>query len=118
MLALLAALQFQLQAPSWAAARDDSFPTVTLAEALRQASGLDPNYVAAVGQVDNARWARRAAFSTFLLPAVSVETDATKNLPAFFNFGTLRPETYAVSAQLALRYDVFTGGQKDRKSVV
>ena len=63
MLVLLAALQFQLQAPSLTAARGDSFPTVTLTEALRQATGLDPSYVAAVGQVDNARWARRAAFS-------------------------------------------------------
>ncbi|PYO80347.1 MAG: hypothetical protein E6K55_00595, partial [Gemmatimonadetes bacterium] len=80
MLALLAALQFQLQAPSLAAARDDSFPTVTLPEALRRATGLDPSYVAAVGLVDNARWARRSAFAVFLLPAVAVETDATKNL--------------------------------------
>src|SRR5205807_2171861 len=76
------------------------------------ATGLDPNYVAATGQVDNARWARRSAFAVFLLPAVAVETDATKNIPQFFNFGTLKPESYAVSAQVALRYDLFTGGQK------
>lgn len=110
MLALLAALQ--LQAANVAAPPDDSLPTVTLAEALRRATGLDPNYVAALGQVDNARWARRSAFAVFLLPSVAIETDATKNLPQFFNFGTLRPETYAVSAQVTLRYDVFTGGQK------
>ena len=110
MLALLAALQ--LQAATAVVSPGDSLPTVTLAEALRRATGLDPNYVAAVGQVDNARWARRSAFSVFLLPAVSVETDATKNIPKFFNFGTLRPESYAVSAQVTLRYDVFTGGQK------
>ncbi|PYO14052.1 MAG: hypothetical protein DMD31_10710, partial [Gemmatimonadetes bacterium] len=36
----------------------------------------------------------------------------TKNIPQFFNFGTLKPESYAVSAQVALRYDLFTGGQK------
>lgn len=110
MLALLAALQ--LQTATAVASPGDSLPTVTLAEALRRATGLDPNYVAAVGQVDNARWARRSAFSVFLLPAVAVETDATKNIPKFFNFGTLRPESYAVSAQVTLRYDVFTGGQK------
>src|SRR5439155_1926 len=51
-------------------------------------------------------------FTVFLVPAVSVETDATKNLPAFFNFGTLKPETYSVQAQVTLRYDLFTGGQK------
>jgi len=110
MLALLAVVQLQVatSAPSPA----DSLPTVTLAEALRRATGLDPNYVAAVGQVDNARWARRSAFAVFLLPAVGVETDATKNIPQFFNFGTLKPESYAVSAQIVLRYDLFTGGQK------
>src|SRR5467141_5148649 len=112
MLALLAALQFQLQAPPIATTAPDSLPTVTLPEALRRATGLDPNYVAALGQVDNARWSRRSAFAVFLLPAVAVETDATKNIPQFFNFGTLKPESYAVSAQVALRYDLFTGGQK------
>ena len=110
MLVLLAVLQ--LQAAVVPSIPDDSLPTVTLAEALRRATGLDPSYVAAVGLVDNARWARRSAFAVFLLPAVGVETDATKNIPQFFNFGTLKPESYAVSAQIGLRYDLFTGGQK------
>ena len=110
MLVLLAVLQ--LQAAIVPSIPDDSLPTVTLAEALRRATGLDPSYVAAVGLVDNARWARRSAFAVFLLPAVGVETDATKNIPQFFNFGTLKPESYAVSAQIGLRYDLFTGGQK------
>src|SRR5439155_280230 len=98
MLALLAVLQLQVAttAPSPA----DSLPTVTLAEALRRATGLDPNYVAAIGQVDNAVWARRSAFTVFLVPAVNVETDATKSLPAFFNFGTLKPESYSVQSQV------------------
>src|SRR6059036_1295312 len=112
MLALFAALQFQLQAPPIAMTAVDSLPVVTLSEALRRATGLDPNYVAALGRLDNAVWARRSAFSVFLLPAVAIETDATKNLPAFFNIGTFRPETYTVTAQVTLRYDVFTGGQK------
>jgi len=110
MLALLTLLQ--LQAAITAPTPGDSLPTVTLAEALRRATGLDPNYVTAIGQVDNAKWARRSAFAVFLLPAVAVETDATKNVPKFFNFGTLKPESYAVSAQVTLRYDLFTGGQK------
>ena len=113
MLALLAALQLQAAGTAQPSALlEDSLPIVTLADALRRATGLDPNYVAAIGQVDNAAWARRSAFTVFLVPAVSVETDATKNLPAFFNFGTLRPETYSVQAQVTLRYDLFTGGQK------
>ena len=48
MLALLALLQFQ--AAAVASGAGDSLPTVTLAEALRRATGLDPNYVAALGQ--------------------------------------------------------------------
>src|SRR2546428_8357297 len=113
MLALLAALQLQAAgAAQPPALLEDSLPTVTLGEALERATGLDPNYVAAVGQVDNAVWARRSAFTVFLVPAVALETDATKNLPAFFNFGTLKPERYSVQAQVTLRYDLFTGGQK------
>src|SRR5436305_691063 len=98
MLVLLAVLQ--LQAAVVPSIPDDSLPTVTLAEALRRATGLDPNYVAALGQVDNARWARRSAFAVFLLPAVGVETDATKNIPQFFNFGTLKPHSYPASAPI------------------
>src|SRR5437016_11572413 len=105
MLALLLALQV-------AAAPADTLATVTLAEALRRATGLDPNYVAALGQVDNAVWARRSAFSVFILPAVTLTTTATRNTPAFFNFATLKPEQYAVQAQATASYDVFTGGQK------
>ena len=110
MLALLAALQ--LQAGAVAPPAPDSLPVVTLAEALRRATGLDPNYVAAIGQVDNAVWARRSAFSVFILPAVTLTTTATRNTPAFFNFATLKPEQYAVQAQATASYDVFTGGQK------
>jgi len=110
MLALLAVLQ--LQAATVPAAPDDSLPVVTLAEALRRATGLDPNYVAAIGQVDNAVWARRSAFSVFLLPSITVATDATHSNPPGFNFVTFTPEANAVTAQVTARYDLFTGGQK------
>src|SRR3989441_3145413 len=105
MLALLAALQV-------AAAAGDTLPTVTLAEALRRATGLDPTYVAALGQVDNAVWARRSAFSVFILPSVTLSTSATKYAPPFFNFATLKPEPYSVQAAVSASYDLFTGGQK------
>jgi len=105
MLALLAALQV-------AAAPGDTLPTVTLAEALRRATGLDPTYVAALGQVDNAVWARRSAFSVFILPSVTLSTDATRYSPPFFNFGTLSLQKYSVQAAVTARYDLFTGGQK------
>src|SRR5438034_4868972 len=78
MLALLATLQFQLQAPPIATTAVDSLPIVTLPEALRRATGLDPNYVAALGQVDNAVWARRSAFSVFILPSVTVSAAGSR----------------------------------------
>jgi outer membrane protein len=107
MLTLLLALQ---TAASPAPA--DSLPQVTLREALQRAVQLDPNYVAALGQVDNAVWARRSAFSVFILPSISLATTATRNNPPFFNFGTLRQEKYAVQGTITASYDLFTGGQK------
>src|SRR2546427_620487 len=106
MLALLLALQV-------AAAPADTLATVTLAGALRRATGLDPNYVAALGQVDNAVWARRSAFSVFVLPSVTVSAAGSRLNPAGFNFLTgsgLLPTQ--VTAQLNARYDLFLGGQK------
>jgi outer membrane protein TolC len=103
MLVLLAALQAVL---------GDTLPVVTLPEALERAARLDPNYVAALAQADNAAWARRSAFTVFVIPAITLGATATENTPAFFNFATLRPERYAVQAQVTASYDLFTGGQK------
>jgi outer membrane protein len=107
MLTLLLALQGAVSpAPS------DSLPRVTLVEALQRAARLDPNYVAAVGQVDNAAWARRNAFAVFILPAISGQVDAVRTNPPGFNFVTFTQEPNAVTAQVNARYDLFTGGQK------
>jgi outer membrane protein TolC len=107
MLALLLALQAALSPGA-----QDSLPQVTLREALQRAAQLDPNYVSALGQVDNAVWARRSAFAVFILPSISLATTATRNNPPFFNFGTLRPEKYAVQGSITASYDLFLGGQK------
>src|SRR6266576_4160321 len=107
MLALLLALQGAVSPEA-----TDSLPQVTLVEALQRAARLDPNYVAALGQVDNAVWARRNAFAVFILPSITLSTTATQNTPNFFNFGTLQPERYAVQSTITASYDVFTGGQK------
>src|SRR5881398_1001196 len=114
MLALLAALQFQLQARPIAMTAVDSLPVVTLSEALRRATGLDPNYVAAIGLVDNAVLARRSAFSVFILPSVTVSADIARLNPPSFNFVTVPPSALRtqVIAQLTASYDLFTGGQK------
>jgi len=109
MLALLLALQGAVS-PS----PQDTLPRVTLAEALQRAAQLDPNYVAALGQVDNAVWARRNAFAVFLLPSVTVGVNAQRSNPPGF---IIAGDTFLVvktnwAAQLTARYDLFTGGQK------
>jgi len=107
---LLALLQ---AAPAQAPAPQDTVPVVTLADALQRAARLDPNYVAAAGQVGPAEWARRAAFTVFIVPAVTLSTTATRTEGKFFTpFGTFVPRLNSVSAQLDARIDLFTGGAK------
>ena len=58
----------------------DTLPTVSLGEAIERAARLDPVYVSALGQVDNAAWARRAARLAFILPSLEVGVDVTREL--------------------------------------
>ena len=41
----------------------DSIPRISLGEAIQRSARLDPDYVQAVGQIENAEWGRRAATS-------------------------------------------------------
>src|SRR5262245_19826838 len=109
MVALLLALQ---GVPSPQPAQD-SLPRVTLTLALERAARLDPNYVAALGQIDNAQWARRNAFAVFILPAVTIGTTMQRSDPPSFLFtdSLVRAKTLW-TANLVARYDLFTGGQK------
>lgn len=93
-------------------ATSDSIPRVTLEEALRAAARLDPNYVAALGEVDNAEWSRRAAWSVFVLPSVSIQTSLTKFSNQGFNIGTGSLATQIVQGTIDARYDLFQGGAK------
>ena len=106
MLALLLALQA-------VSAQPDSLPRVTLAEALQRSARLDPFYVAALGQIDNAQWGRRNAFAVFILPAVTIGASMQRSDPPSFLFtdSLVRAKTLW-TANLVARYDVFTGGQK------
>jgi outer membrane protein len=106
MLALLLALQ-AVPAPT------DSLPRVTLTEALQRAARLDPSYVSALGQIDNAQWGRRNAFLAFILPAVTIGTTMQRSDPPSFLFtdSLVRAKTLW-TANLVARYDLFTGGQK------
>lgn len=107
-LALLLALQ--AGAPPSAApapASTGAPPRVTLDQAINRATRLDPNYVRALGQVDNAEWGRRAALAVFVLPSLTASLDATKYSTEFFNIGTNRNQAEAVNATLEARYDLF-----------
>jgi outer membrane protein TolC len=106
--ALLLALQ--ASAPPSAAPAPPSTvapPRVTLDQAINRATRLDPNYVRALGQVDNAEWGRRAALAVFVLPSLTASLDATKYSTEFFNIGTNRNQAEAVNATLEARYDLF-----------
>jgi outer membrane protein TolC len=82
-------------------------PRVTLAQAINRATRLDPDYVRALGQVDNAEWGRRAALAVFVLPSLTASIDATKYSTEFFNIGTGRNQAEAVNATIEARYDLF-----------
>jgi outer membrane protein TolC len=93
--------------PAGGPARAQDMPTVTLREALRRATSLDPNYVQSLGQIDNAEWGRRAARLAFILPSINAELDLTKYSAEFFNLGTGQPQSSAVTATLAGSYELF-----------
>jgi outer membrane protein len=86
----------------------DSLRRVTLDQAITRAARLDPDYVRALGRVDNAEWGRRAALAVFVLPAITASLDATKYSTDFFNVGTGRSQPEAVNATLQASYDLFS----------
>jgi outer membrane protein TolC len=87
----------------------DSLPRITLAEALERATRLDPNYVAAVRQLADAAWGRRAAIAAFIVPSVTAQLSATQYSSAFFNIGTGEPASTIVDARLDGRLNLFSG---------
>ena len=109
--ALLAGDVAPADARSGPVAPRDTLPTVTLAEALRRATRLDPDYVRALGQIDNAEWSRRAARLAFILPAITAEVDATRYSTEFFNVGTGQPQSTAVNSRLVGSYELFRWGK-------
>ncbi|MGA7307217.1 MAG: TolC family protein [Rhodothermales bacterium] len=110
MTAVLFAMALAVSTP--AAAAQDSIPQVTLAEALQRAAQLDPDYVAALGQIGDAEWAHRAARLAFFTPTLTATTGATKYSSEFFNIGTGQLSSKIVDAQVAANYDLFAGGTK------
>ena len=108
MIALAAALLLQVPIPVRIAPPDTSLPHVTLAEAIRRATGVDPEYVRAAGQVDNAEWGRRAAVLAFIIPSLVVSLDATKFSTAFFNIGIGAPTSSAVNFRANAAYELLS----------
>ncbi|NIR44304.1 MAG: TolC family protein [Gemmatimonadetes bacterium] len=111
-LELIVLSQLAAASPAPQAAEADSIPTVTLEQALQAAALLDPNYVAALGGIDDATWGRRAALAVFVLPSVSLQTSLTKASDPFFNVGTGDIASQIVDARVQLGYDLFRGGSK------
>jgi outer membrane protein TolC len=101
--------------PARAPLRQDSLPQVTLAEALERATRLDPNYVAASRQVEDAEWSRRAAITTFIVPSVSAQISGTRFTEEQFNIGTGQASAQIVDARIQGRLNLFQGLSKIRE---
>jgi outer membrane protein TolC len=85
----------------------DSVPRITLGEAIRRSTRLDPNYVRALGQMDDAEWGRRAAVLAFVFPSVQVGLDETKYSQAFFNpANPANPTSTLVVGRASARYEL------------
>ena len=111
MLLLLLALQTSPAAvPSLESATPgDSIPRITLAEALRRSSRFDPDYVRALGDIENAEWGRRAAMLAFFIPSIELGLDETKYSESFFNpADPANPTSTLVVGRASANYEVFS----------
>ncbi|HJU67494.1 MAG TPA: TolC family protein [Gemmatimonadaceae bacterium] len=94
------------------AAAGDSLPRVTLAEVLNRSARLDPRYVAARGNVDNAVWSRRAAWYALTTPQVRLASDLAQFSTPTFVLGADQPQGRSVTARAEAFYEVFGGGRQ------
>ncbi|HET6779479.1 MAG TPA: TolC family protein [Gemmatimonadales bacterium] len=87
----------------------DSIPQITLAEAIRRSTRLDPDYVRALGQIEDAEWGRRAATLAFIIPSLEVGLDETKYSESFFNpADPSNPTSTLVVGRASANYEVFS----------
>jgi outer membrane protein len=93
-------------------AAGDSLPRVTLAQALQQGVRLDPNYVRALGQQNDADWSRRAALAALVLPSLTISTDYQNYSRPIFNIGIGRLSQTIATARVDARYEIFAGGRR------
>src|SRR5919109_162818 len=87
----------------------DTIPQITLAEAIRRSTRLDPDYVRALGQIEDAEWGRRAATLAFIVPAIELGLDETKYSQSFFNpADPANPTSTLVVGRASANYEVFS----------
>ncbi len=87
----------------------DSIPRITLAEAVRRSSRFDPDYVRALGEIDNAEWGRRAAMLAFFVPSIDLGIDQTEYSQGFFNpADPSNPTSTLVVGRASANYEVFS----------
>ena len=87
----------------------DSVPRITLAEAVRRSSRFDPDYVRALGEIDNAEWGRRAAMIAFFIPSIDLGLDQTKYSESFFNpADPANPTQTLVVGRASANYEIFS----------
>ena len=108
---------FQLAVPAAVSAASvpqgpDSIMVVTLADALRRAANVDPNYVAALRNVVDAKWQQRAAYAAFIIPATTLSVTQTRSNNQVFNFGTGDFANRLTQAQIDMRLNLFNGLSK------
>jgi outer membrane protein TolC len=109
MFLLLIALQATPSARPDSVPAADPIPQITLAEAIRRSTRLDPDYVRALGQIEDAEWGRRAATLAFIIPALEVGLDQTKYSQSFFNpADPTNPTTTLVVGRASANYEVFS----------
>jgi outer membrane protein TolC len=104
-------LLLALQAPSVPvdSLEADPIPRITLAEAVRRSSKFDPDYVRALGQIENAEWGRRAAMLAFFVPSVNLGLEQTKYSQNFFNpADPSNPTSTLVVGRASASYEVFS----------
>jgi outer membrane protein TolC len=109
MLWLLLVLQATPPARTDSVPEADSIPRISLGDAIRRSARLDPDYVKALGQIDNAEWGRRAATLAFFVPSLEVGLDETKYSRGFFNPANPGiPTSTLVVGRAQAQYEVFS----------
>ncbi len=107
--ALLLAIQVAAPAADSVPPAADTVPQITLPEAIRRSASLDPDYVQALGDIDNAEWGRRAAMLAFFVPTLSLGLDETKYSTEFFNpADPANPTSTLVVGSATANYEVFS----------